>query len=588
MAHVRSSDLLGQVRTLFCAGTVAGLTDAQMNDVLRAAVAVRLKAAAAVLLALALAGATVAAAGAGVGSGARKQAGDRGSGREPAVASNPVPGRPADHRPADEIVKEIEVLLKAARRGLYPEESHRTHSRIAALVDDLRTAYPDDPRSSRYLPERWRSLNFIDRRAEVYAEISAVLNTTNDPVLKKDALFTETSLRFLEPIDGPAAVSLAEGFARQAPGDNRAGELLYQAATKLDPGWFTRVGLVATLAVAGALTVATARKRRAGTRRLLKLAVRLGELALVMLVALLCGFRLLANDRFAAIIRFVHDKLSDTAMHQRAMFIASSLWNEGSQQLQSIAWSRRTALVVALAAATALILVGARKRLVDIPMRWTSAVRLGIVGFIVVLALSCAVDGCLIARRQDALRDRVVREYPDSLRGRLVQGERRQRERIGEPFELGFVDAISGRPISMKALRGKVVVVDFWATWCGPCVGEIPELKRLYAEYHDKGVEFIGVSHDLPEEDGGLEELKEFVARQKITWPQFYQALDNSRWARTGSARNAFSDSWGISGIPTVFLIDAEGKLYSTEARGKLDTLIPRLLKQSRASSSGR
>ena len=49
------------------------------------------------------------------------------------------------------------------------------------------------------------------------------------------------------------------------------------------------------------------------------------------------------------------------------------------------------------------------------------------------------------------------------------------------------------------------MVVDFWATWCGPCVGEIPEMKRLYTEYHDKGVEFLGVSHDLPEEDGGLE-----------------------------------------------------------------------------------
>ena len=66
----------------------------------------------------------------------------------------------------------------------------------------------------------------------------------------------------------------------------------------------------------------------------------------------------------------------------------------------------------------------------------------------------------------------------------------------------------------MKGLRGKVVVVDFWATWCGPCVGEIPEMQRIYAEYHDKGVEFIGVSHDLPEEDGGLEALKAFVAKQ--------------------------------------------------------------------------
>ena len=194
------------------------------------------------------------------------------------------------------------------------------------------------------------------------------------------------------------------------------------------------------------------------------------------------------------------------------------------------------------------------------------AVRLGFLGFIAVLAV-------VVRRRwlasspaeRDALLERIVREYPDSFRGRLVQGERRQHERIGEPFELEFTDAITGRPVSMKALRGKVVVVDFWATWCGPCVGEIPEMKRLYTEYHDKGVEFIGVSHDLPEEDGGLEALKAFVAREQIPWPQYYQGHDNQR-RRDGFTDRRFLGIVGHQRHPHGLPHRREGKLYSTEA----------------------
>src|SRR5258705_6392078 len=149
------------------------------------------------------------------------------------------------------------------------------------------------------------------------------------------------------------------------------------------------------------------------------------------------------------------------------------------------------------------------------------------------------------------------------------------REGLGKPFELTFTDAISGKEVSVqKDLKGKIVVVDFWATWCPPCVRAMPEMKKLYTQYKSKGVEFIGVSLDMPEAEGGLAALKEFVSKNKIEWPQYHQG--------TGG----LSKQWGITMIPTVFVIDADGKIASTNARDTIEQLIPELIaKRDRGSA---
>lgn len=170
-----------------------------------------------------------------------------------------------------------------------------------------------------------------------------------------------------------------------------------------------------------------------------------------------------------------------------------------------------------------------------------------------------------------AIQKRVMEEYPDTPAAKRAVGLLKLADGVGKPFELSFTDAISGKKISVADLKGKVIVVDFWATWCGPCVGEMPNMKKLYAEFKDKGVEFIGVSLDQNEEQGGLKALKEFVAKNEIGWPQYYQG---NGW------ESEFSRGWGINSIPRVFIIDADGKLFSTQGRGQLETVLPQLIKK--------
>jgi thiol-disulfide isomerase/thioredoxin len=159
--------------------------------------------------------------------------------------------------------------------------------------------------------------------------------------------------------------------------------------------------------------------------------------------------------------------------------------------------------------------------------------------------------------------------FPDSRFTKYTKGKIRQAQSVGKPFEISFTNALTGEEVTSEDLKGKVVVVDFWATWCGPCIAEMPNMKKLYAEYKDKGVEFIGVSLDQAEEQGGKEALLKYCKENDIAWPQYYQG---AFWD------GEFSTAWGINSIPAIFIVDADGNLHSTEARGKLETLIPELI----------
>lgn len=494
---------------------------------------------------------------------------------------SPVESSVTPKTPMDIMIDQIQNELRTSHRRLSMVELIRTHTNIATLVGDLRKDSPDDPRTAKFLPERWRSLMILagrpstngrskfDSMRELNAEIDEVLKTTTDSKLKSDALFYQTLIKFNGPINGPEAVSIAENFVSEWPKDNRSAEVLHSAVTKLHFAWYLRLAVIALFLVISAVVAMTARRPSSNTWKWLRRGILFGLLGIMLFVLLHTSY----PPHFPGLKKF-----EAVALEAVLQVMNLALNRNLEASLLSFVVTYRFWFIIAAACITALLVVAVRQRSEAAPFQRFSRFRQLILGFSLAGAFCFTVDTYLISRQSAELTRRIAQDYPDSFRSRLVQGQTRKRERIGEPFELEFTDVISGRAVSMKNLRGKVVVVEFWATWCGPCVGEIPELKRLYAKYHDQGVEFIGVSHDLPENDGGLESLKSFVAKEQIPWPQYYQGRDNRTWL-TGTPLNDFSESWGVDGIPAIFLIDTSGNLYSTDARGQLDTLIPRLLK---------
>ena len=113
---------------------------------------------------------------------------------------------------------------------------------------------------------------------------------------------------------------------------------------------------------------------------------------------------------------------------------------------------------------------------------------------------------------------------------------------------------LDGNPISLQQYRGKVVLLDFWAVWCGPCIGEMPNVRKVYDAYKNMGFDVIGVSLDTDES-----ELRQYLEVCNIPWRQIFSG---EGW------QSPLAKQYGIHGVPSAWLIDREGKLISYQARG--------------------
>ncbi len=166
-----------------------------------------------------------------------------------------------------------------------------------------------------------------------------------------------------------------------------------------------------------------------------------------------------------------------------------------------------------------------------------------------------------------ALVKQLKTDFPETKPGkdadRILEGFAQQAEArkiqsglvVGKPFPDFDVKDLDGKPLSVSGYKGKVVLIDFWATWCGPCVGELPNVLKTYEKHHPKGLEIVGISLDQ-----NKERLTKFLGDKQVTWRQYFDGLG---W------QNKLAKKYGVNSIPATYLLDKEGKIIAKDLRGE-------------------
>ena len=152
--------------------------------------------------------------------------------------------------------------------------------------------------------------------------------------------------------------------------------------------------------------------------------------------------------------------------------------------------------------------------------------------------------------------------------GAKMLGSARRLGLVGNKMHLegAFLD---GKPLDWKSYRGKVVLVQYWATWCGPCRHEIENVKKSYQLYHDRGFEVIGINCD-----DDRKPLEDFLEKNPLPWKNLFSTDPDAK-----GMDNPMADYYGVMGIPTLILVGKDGNVVSLHAQGpRLDKELARLL----------